>query len=88
VADYVGEATYREKLNNDFYAGTLPDPLRFLRDNKITGVLIWPNDNIPDALLATLSKQLASAYEYIDCRGEAGNNAGVFLLRPLPENHP
>jgi hypothetical protein len=86
VADYVDEATYREKLNNDFYSGAMADPLKFLQGNKITGVIIWPDDNIPDAYLATLTKDLTSSYEYIDCRASDNRNAGVFLLRPLPEN--
>jgi hypothetical protein len=84
VADYPEEAIYRKDLNNAFYAGTLPNPLKFLRDNNITGVLIWPDDIIPDGYLATLEKELASDYEYIDCKAEGPHNAGVFLRRPLP----
>jgi hypothetical protein len=86
VADYEDEALYRSKLNNDFYAGALPDPLKFVRDNNITGVLIWPGDNIPDNILGALRKALAADYEYIDCRGAGGSNAGVFLRRPLPRD--
>ena len=85
VADYPEEADRREKLNNDFYSGAIPDPLKFLQFNKIDGVLIWPDDNISNELLATLSRQLDSSYEYIDCRGTGDKNAGVFLLRPLPD---
>jgi hypothetical protein len=86
VADYGDEADYRNKLNNDFYAGVLSDPLKFLQDNKITGAVIWPGDNIPDTVLAALTKALAPSYEYVDCRGNGGQNAGVFLIRPLPAN--
>jgi hypothetical protein len=85
VADYPDEALYRSKLNNDFYSGAMTDRLKFLRDNNITGVIIWPDDNIPGDYLATLTTELASDYEYIDCRGAGSNNAGVFLKRPLPE---
>jgi hypothetical protein len=86
VADYPDEATRREKLDNDFYSGAIPDPLKFLQANKISGVIIWPDDEIPDDFLANLSKQLESFYEYIDCRGTGTKNAGVFLLRPLPDS--
>jgi hypothetical protein len=85
VADYPDEATRREKLDNDFYSGAIPDPIKFLQSNKISGVIIWPDDNISDDFLATLTRQLASSYEYIDCRGTGDKNAGVFLLRPLPD---
>lgn len=85
VADYPDEALYRSKLNNDFYSGAMTDRLKFLRANNITGVLIWPDDNIPNDYLATLTKELDPDYEYIDCRGSGNNNAGVFLKRPLPE---
>ena len=84
VADYPDVATYREKLNNDFYSGAMADPLKFLRANKISGVIIWPDDDISSDLLGTLTKNLDSAYEYIDCRGNGDKNAGVFLARPLP----
>jgi hypothetical protein len=84
VADYPEEAEYRAKLNNDFYAGALADPLKFLRENNITGVIIWPDDVIPDDYLATLEKALAPDYEYIDCKADGPHNAGVFLRRPLP----
>ena len=85
VADYPEVATYREKLNNDFYSGAMTDPLKFLRANKVSGVLIWPDDDISDDLLATLTKALDPAFEYIDCRGTGDKNAGVFLARPMPD---
>ncbi len=64
----MGEAEYRMHLNNDFYAGKLADPLGFLLDNQIAAVMIAPGDNIPDGILAQLTKQLEPAYRYIDCR--------------------
>ena len=85
VANYRDEAQYREKLNNDFYSGAMLDHLQFLRSNNITGVIIWPDDNIPDDYLETLTKELDSSYEYIDCRGDGDKNAGIFLLRSFPQ---
>jgi hypothetical protein len=85
VADYGDEADYRSKLDNDFYTGAMTNRLKFLQSNNITGVLIWPDDQIPDDYLATLTKELDPAYEYINCRGNGAQNAGVFLKRPLPE---
>ena len=85
VADYEDEALYRNKLNNDFYSGAMADPLKFLVANDIAGVLIWPDDNITNDFLATLTKQLDPAYQYVDCRGDGAQNAGVFLRRPLTE---
>ncbi len=84
LTNYNNESDYREKLNNDFYSGALPDRLRFVHDNKIAGVIIWPNDNISNDALDALKKDLGPEYEYIDCRGSGSNNAGVFLQRPLP----
>ena len=81
VADYPDVATYREKLNNDFYAGTMADPLTFLTTNQITGIVIWPDDDIPDATLAKLTGQISSNYEYIDLKESGGKNAGIFLTR-------
>ena len=75
------EAQSREKQNNDFYAGTLPDRLEFLRSKNITGVLIWPGDNISDAALAALKTDLAPDYDYIDCKGQGPANAGVFVKK-------
>jgi hypothetical protein len=80
------EADYREKLDNDFYSGAMTDRLQFLRNNKITGVLIWPDDDLSDDFLANLRKELEPTYGYIDCKGAGDKNAGVFLLQPLPQN--
>ena len=84
VANYVDVAEYREKQNNDFYSGNMPNRLQFLRSNDITGVVIWPENDIPNDFLDTLSKELDPFYQYIDCRGNGEKNAGVFLLRSAP----
>jgi hypothetical protein len=79
-----GEAEFRDQQTNAFYAGTLPNPLDFLRSNHITAVLIWPEDKIPDDLLGKMKDELATDYYYIDCKGtDPGfpNNAGVFVRR-------
>jgi hypothetical protein len=78
-----GEADYRNKANNDFYDGTLPAPLAFLEDNDISAVLIWPDDNIPDDLLARMKRQIGVDYYYVDCRAAGGHNAGLFIRRPV-----
>lgn len=75
------EAEYREKQNNDFYSGAMTDRLRFLQDHAITGVLIWPDDDISNDALAALTKELAPDYYYIDCKGSGEKNAGLFILR-------
>jgi hypothetical protein len=61
----------------------MADPLRFLLENDITGVVIWPDDKIPDPLLARLTSALAPDYRYVDCRGQGADNAGVFLRLPV-----
>jgi len=86
LTDYMSEADYREKLDNDFYSGAMTNRLQFLHDNNIAGVLIWPDDNIPDDFLANLRKEIEPTYEYIDCKGTGSKNAGVFLQRPLPQD--
>jgi hypothetical protein len=86
LTNRINEPDYREKLDNDFYSGAMTNRLQFLHDNQIAGVLVWPDDEISDDLLAGLRKELEPAYEYIDCKGEGAQNAGVFLLRPLPQN--
>ncbi len=84
LTNYIAEADYRAKLDNDFYSGAMTDRLRFLQANNISGVLIWPGDNLSDDFVAHLRKELEPTYEYIDCKGSGDKNAGVFLLRPLP----
>jgi hypothetical protein len=80
---HAGEAEYRDKLNMAFYAGTLPYPLAFLQQNHIAAVLIWPDDQISDALLAQIQTEIGSDYFYVDCKGAGPNNAGVFMPRSL-----
>lgn len=82
----VNEPDYRAKLDNDFYSGAMTDRLRFLQDNKISGVLVWPDDDLSNDFLASLCQELEPTYDYIDCKGAGDKNAGVFLLRPLPQN--
>ncbi|HEV3272253.1 MAG TPA: DUF2298 domain-containing protein [Candidatus Methylacidiphilales bacterium] len=77
-----GEAEYRDKQSNEFFAGTMPDPLAFLRNNDIAAVLIWPEDAIPDNILQQLKDQIGSDYFYIDCKADGPNNAGVFIRQP------
>ena len=77
-----GEAEFRDKQSNDFFAGTMPNPLAFLRSNDIAAVLIYPDDAIPDNILQQLQAQLGSDYYYIDCKGGGPHNAGVFLRQP------
>jgi len=80
-----GEARFRQKQINDFYAGTLDDPMGFLQLNNIAAILIWPDDHITTDRVEALKKTLAPAYAYIDCKGDGGDNAGVFLRNPTPE---
>jgi hypothetical protein len=75
------EANARNKLNRAFYSGDMPNRLEFLRDKNVTGVLIWPGDNIADDKLAALKTDLAPEYDYIDCKGAGPNNAGVFVKK-------
>jgi hypothetical protein len=84
ISGHGEEARFRTALNNQFYAGKMPQPLPFLHGNRIDAVIIAPEDKISDALLAQLKGSLAPDYEYIDCRGDGAENAGVFLIRPLP----
>ena len=77
-----GEAEFRDKQSNDFFAGTMVNPLTFLRVNDITAVVIYPDDAIPDNIVQQFKDQLAPDYFYIDCKGEGTNNAGVFIRQP------
>ncbi|MEI9998506.1 MAG: hypothetical protein WDO13_04750 [Verrucomicrobiota bacterium] len=79
-----GEAEFRGKQDNDFFAGTLEDPLGFLHSNRITAVMIYPDDKIPDDLLDKLKGQIGADYFYIDCKGDGVNNAGVFVKKDAP----
>ena len=79
TAGHPGEADFREKQINDFFAGKLPDSTGFLQTNDIAAILIWPDDKITDAALTALKTTLAAQYTYFDCKGDGQDNAGVFL---------
>jgi hypothetical protein len=66
----------------------MPYPLAFLRSHNIAAVMIWPDDAIPDNLLQKFKDQLASDYYYVDAKGGASNNAGIFLRNPGPQGFP
>ena len=74
-----GESDFRANQVNDLYAGKMADPLPFLDGHDIAAMVIWPDDEIPDDLLAKLKQELASRYTYVDARGDGSRNAGVFL---------
>jgi uncharacterized membrane protein len=78
-----GEAEYRDQQSNQFFAGTMPNPLSFLRANAIAAVMIYPDDEIPDGLVRQFQDQLGPDYYYIDCKGDAvgAKNAGVFVRK-------
>jgi hypothetical protein len=81
----VGEGWRREVELNDFYAGKTPDPLLFLRRHDIAAVVIWPDDDIKDDVLAQLKQQLAPSYQYEDLRDadkQTPPNCGIFLYHP------
>jgi hypothetical protein len=75
------EAQAREDFSDNFYTGKVPDPLPYLAAHDIAAVLIWPESQISDAILAQLQKQLAPSYVYIDCRMGQPVNAGLFLRK-------
>ena len=81
----VGEGERREKSLNEFYDGKKENPLLFLREHDIAAVVVWPDDNISDDVLAKLKRQLAPSYDYEDLR-DADNqnppNCGIFLYHP------
>ena len=74
-----GEAEFRDQQSNAFFAGTMPDPLPFLRNNNIAAVVIYPDDKIPDDILRKIKDEIGADYFYIDCKADGEQNAGVFL---------
>jgi hypothetical protein len=76
-----GEAEYRDRQSNEFFAGTMPNSLSFLRANDIAAVMIYPDDKIPESVLQQFQDQLSPDYYYIDCKGDGANNAGVFIRK-------
>jgi hypothetical protein len=83
-----GEAEFRGKQSGDFFAGTMANPLAFLRSNNVAAVMVWPDDAIPDEVAQKLKAELASDYYYVECKGDGPNNAGVFLRNPGPPGFP
>jgi hypothetical protein len=82
-----GEAEFRDRQSNDFFAGTMTNPLAFLRSNNITAVVVYPDDEIPDNIVQKLKDEIGSDYYYIDCKKDMPKNAGVFVLQPYtPQN--
>ncbi len=77
-----GEAEFRDQQSNAFFAGTMPDPLAFLRNNNIAAVVIYPDDKIPDDILQKIKDQIGADYFYIDCKPGGDDNAGVFMRQP------
>lgn len=88
----VGEGWRREKVLNEFYAGKNPNAFLYLRQRNIPAVIIWPDDDIKDDVLAKLKQQLAPAYQYEDLRDLDKldtPNCGIFLYHPnLPLELP
>jgi hypothetical protein len=81
----LGEGWRREKDLNDFYAGKNPNALLYLRQRNIAAVVIWPDDDIKDDVLAKLKEQMAPSYQYEDLRDVDNHdppNCGIFLYHP------
>jgi hypothetical protein len=83
------EASVRDKDINAIYAGKKDDAEEFLHDHHIEMMVIWPDDHIPDDLLAKLKRDLAPQYLYKDCRqmnpAPDEPNSGVFISQHMPE---
>jgi hypothetical protein len=88
----LGEGWRREKVLDEFYEGKSPNALLYLRQRNIAAVVIWPDDDIKDDVLAKLKQQLAPSYQYEDLRDVDNHdppNCGIFmyhanLLQELP----
>lgn len=81
----IGEGERRETELNDFYDGKNPNPLLYLREHNIVAVVIWPDDDIKDDILAKLKQQLAPSYQYEDLRDLHNTdppNCGIFIYYP------
>jgi len=81
LAGHEHEAQVRADFSDALYAGKVDDPLPYLASHGIAAVVIWPEDEIPNDILAQLRKQLARDYLYIDCTQGETNNAGIFLRK-------
>jgi hypothetical protein len=80
-----GEGYRREVEMNNFYDGKNDDPFIFLRQRNIAAVVVWPDDNMSDAVLLSLRQRLEPYYEYSDFRdGDPPGppNAGIFIYHP------
>jgi len=81
LAGHDSEAQLRAKFSDEFYTGKVDDPLPYLASHAVAAILIWPEDEIPDGILAQLQKALTRDYVYIDCKKAGPNNAGIFLRK-------
>jgi hypothetical protein len=82
--DTGGEAGRREREVNAIYDGHAADPVSFLHAHHIAAVVIWPDEEIANAVVERLKQQLAPSYVYLDVRPEdapQSPSAGVFLLQ-------
>jgi len=87
----LGEAWKREVPVNDLYEGKCPNPLLYLRQRNIAALVIYPDDDIPDAIVQKLKQQLAPYYTYEDYRdGDplTPPSAGIFIYHPELVNFP
>ncbi len=90
----LGESHRRSIGVSQLYAGKLADPLAYLRQNNIAGVVIYPDDNIAPAVVQQLEQQLAPFYTYEDAWDRTDDQAakddiasgrpcaGVFVYHP------
>lgn len=79
----------RHLAMTDFYEGKIADPLTFARQRGLDAIVIWPDDNTSDELLAKFKKGLSPLYEYIDFRQDGDPpNAGIFIYRSSAESLP
>jgi Uncharacterized membrane protein (DUF2298) len=89
----IGDAPRRQYGVDHLYAGTMADPLVFLRQHNIAALVIHPDDNLPASLVEKLKAQLAPYYTYedanrrvprdLDADVNPGNPAaGVFVYHP------
>jgi hypothetical protein len=87
----LGEGWKREVPVNDLYEGKCPNPLLYLRQRNIAALVIYPDDDIPDAIVQKLKLQLAPYYTYEDYReGDplSPPSAGIFIYHPELVNFP
>jgi hypothetical protein len=82
---FCSEGKRRADAINAIYAGKSRDALTYLRDHGIAALVIWPDDNISNEVLAKLKNELGPGYWYQECRNDDAGpndpNGGVFLVR-------